>query len=145
VGCIFCAIVRGEAPASVVWEDDRFVAFLDIHPMQAGHTLVIPRRHAPLLADVGEEAAALFGHAARIAAAVRASGLPCDDVNVLLNDGRAANQTVAHAHVHVIPRVYGDLPRLARKLLQRPLQRWLGQPSRAELDRQAAAIRGAVQ
>jgi diadenosine tetraphosphate (Ap4A) HIT family hydrolase len=144
VSCVFCAIVAARAPASIVWEDDRFVALLDIYPVTPGHTLVIPRRHAPLLADVGEEVGALFERAARVAAALRRSGLPCDDVNVVLNDGRAANQSVPHAHVHLVPRVRGDFSRLLRKLLQRPVQRVLGGPAREELDRQAGMIRAAL-
>jgi diadenosine tetraphosphate (Ap4A) HIT family hydrolase len=144
MGCVFCAIVAGRAPASVVWEDERFVAFLDIYPVTVGHMLVVPRRHTPLLADLGDDAAALFGHAVRLAGAMRRSGLPCDDLNLVLNDGRAANQTVPHAHVHVVPRRRGDFGTLLRKLLQRPVQRLLGGPARDELDRQAAAIRLAL-
>jgi len=144
VSCVFCAIVAGRAPASIVWEDDRFVALLDIYPVTPGHTLVIPRRHAPLLADVGAEVGTLFERAARVAEALRRSGLPCDDLNVVLNDGRAANQSVPHAHVHLVPRVRGDFGRLARKLLQRPVQRLLGGPARAELDRQAGLIRAGL-
>ena len=143
--CIFCAIASGRAPASVVHDDERFVALLDIHPLRAGHTLVIPRRHAALLADlVDGEVEALFGLAARIARALRRSGLPCDDVNVVLNDGKAANQTIPHAHVHVLPRLRGDLAAIAGKLLRRPLAPFLGGPPRGELDRQAAIIRAAL-
>ena len=144
MGCVFCAIVAGQAPASIVWEDERFVAFIDIYPVSPGHTLVIPRRHLPLLADLDGDVGPLFAHVARLAAALRRSGLPCDDLNVVLNDGRAANQTVPHAHVHLVPRRRGDFPTLMRKLLQRPIQRILGGPPRAELERQAAAIRAAL-
>ncbi len=142
--CVFCAIAAGRAPASIVWQDERFVAFLDIYPVRPGHTLVIPRRHAPLLADLDGDIGPLFVHAAALAAARRPSGLPCDDLNLVLNDGRAANQTVPHAHVHLVPRRRGDFPTLLRKLAQRPVQRLLGGPDRAALDRDAAAIRAAL-
>jgi histidine triad (HIT) family protein len=143
--CIFCAIVAGRAPASLVEASDRFLVFLDIHPMQPGHALVVPRRHAPLLSDLeGEEAAALFGLARRVALALRRSGLPCDDVTLLLNDGPAANQSVPHAHVHVVPRRRHDLGTIFARLLRRPLGPILGPAPREQLDQQAAAIRAAL-
>ena len=77
---------------------------------------------------------------AELAGAVRASGLPCDDVNLLVNDGPAAGQTVAHAHVHVVPRVGGDLWRVATLLVGRVLP----PAARARLDADAAAITAAL-
>jgi histidine triad (HIT) family protein len=143
--CIFCAIVAGRAPASLIEANDRFLVFLDIHPVQPGHALVVPRRHAPLLADLeAEEAAALFAVARRVALALRHSGLPCDDVTLLLNDGPAANQTVPHAHVHVVPRRRRDLGTIVGRLLRRPLAPILGAVPRETLDGQAAAIRAAM-
>ncbi len=144
-GCIFCAIASGRAPASVVHNDERYLVFLDIYPLRPGHALVIPRRHAATLAELsGAEVEALFALAARVGAALRASGLPCDDVHLVLNDGPAANQTVPHAHVHVVPRRRRDLPAVLGKLLRRPLEPLLGGPPRAALDRQATAIRAAL-
>ncbi len=143
--CIFCAIVAGRAPASLVHDDERFLVFLDIHPVRPGHALVIPRRHAPLLADLSAaEIEALFGLAARVAAALRLSGLPCDDVSLLLNDGPAANQSVPHAHVHLVPRRRHDLARVVGRLLRRPLAPILGPAPRARLDAQATSIRAAL-
>jgi diadenosine tetraphosphate (Ap4A) HIT family hydrolase len=145
VACVFCKIAAGAAPASVIWEDDRFVAFLDIYPVAPGHALVMPRRHAPLLGDLDADVGPLFALAARVAAALRRCGMPCDDINLLVNDGRAAGQTVPHAHVHVLPRRRGDVATVLRKLVQRPAQRFLGGPDRGTLDRQAAAIRAALE
>jgi histidine triad (HIT) family protein len=143
--CIFCAIARGSAPASIVFASDRFLVFMDIQPVQLGHALVVPRRHAPLLADLAaEESEALFGLARRVALALGHSGLPCDGVNLLLNDGPAANQSVPHAHVHVVPRRRGDLGAIVARLARRPLGRILGPAPRARLDEQAAAIRSAM-
>jgi histidine triad (HIT) family protein len=82
---------------------------MDIRPVNAGHLLVVPVRHAAYLADIdGDEAAALMriGHAA--AAALRGSGLPCEGVNLFLADGEAAMQEVFHVHLHVFPRFRGD-------------------------------------
>jgi len=143
--CVFCAIAAGKAPASRIWEDDELIAFMDIHPWRPGHLLVIPRRHAQFVAELGDVAAGrLFAAGVRIAAAVRASGLPCDDVHFLVNDGPAANQTVPHLHLHVLPRRRGDLVRLAVSLLERPLAGLLPAAPRARLDDQAARIRAAL-
>jgi diadenosine tetraphosphate (Ap4A) HIT family hydrolase len=141
--CIFCEIVASRAPASEVLSDERFLAFLDIHPVMPGHALVIPRRHAVLLDELGDEVGDLFAFAVRVAAAARA-GLGCRGVNVLLNDGAAANQTVAHAHVHVIPRRGGDLGALLGRLALRPVQPMLRPTARAELDRVAGILRKAA-
>lgn len=107
--CIFCRILAGEIPGSFVYRDDRSAAFMDIRPVNLGHLLVVPVRHAAHLADLdANEAADLMriGHAA--AAALRASGLPCEGVNLFLADGEAAMQEVFHVHLHVFPRFRGD-------------------------------------
>ena len=107
--CIFCAILRGELPASIVHEDEQVVAFLDINPVNPGHALVIPRAHAVGLADLlTDTGRAMFETGQRIAAAIRSSDLPCDGMNLFLFDGAAAGQTVFHVHLHVIPRLAGD-------------------------------------
>jgi histidine triad (HIT) family protein len=107
--CIFCRIIRGDAPASFVYRDERCSAFLDIRPVNPGHLLVIPNVHAPHLADLDADTAAHImrvGH--RLAAALRASGLRCEGVNLFLADGEAAMQEVFHVHLHVLPRFCGD-------------------------------------
>ena len=143
--CIFCAIAARTAPAHRIYEDDSFVAFLDIYPILPGHTLVIPREHHQFLSGQSDAAAgALFAMGARIGRAIRASELACDDLNYVLNDGPAANQTVAHAHLHLVPRVRGDLRSLARMLLQRPVQTWLGEAPSGRLAEQATIIRRAL-
>ena len=107
--CVFCGILDGKRPASFVYRDDRCAAFMDIRPVNSGHLLVVPVRHAAYLADIDADAAAdlmRVGHAA--AAALRASGLPCEGVNFFLADGEAAMQEVLHVHLHVFPRFRGD-------------------------------------
>lgn len=108
-GCIFCQIISETKPASVVYRDERCLAFLDIRPINDGHLLVIPVRHAAHLADLDpDDGAHLFRIGQKLAGALRASGIPCEGVNLLLSDGRAAMQEVFHVHLHVIPRFAGD-------------------------------------
>ncbi|MGZ8379939.1 MAG: HIT family protein [Gemmatirosa sp.] len=107
--CIFCRILAGEIPGTFVHRDDRCVAFMDIQPVNPGHLLVIPLAHAPHLADIDAETAGhLMTVAHRLAAALRASGLRCEGVNLFLADGAAAMQEVFHVHLHVFPRYRGD-------------------------------------
>ncbi len=110
--CIFCKIVAGELPATIVDEDERTVAFMDINPATRGHALVVPRRHAQDLLsidpeDLGATAAAAQRLAGRMSERLGAAG-----VNVLNSCGAAAWQTVFHFHLHVIPRYAGDPLRL---------------------------------
>lgn len=107
--CVFCKIVKGEIPSSVVAQDDRTFTFLDIRPVNPGHTLVIPKAHAAHLADLpAGTGGALFESGRRIAAALRTCGLRCEGVNLFLADGTVAGQEVAHVHLHVVPRFEGD-------------------------------------
>lgn len=107
--CVFCEIVAGREPASVVFEDERTIAFLDHRPVTPGHMLVVPRAHAAYLADLDpEDGAELFRVGMRGAAALRASSLRCEGVNFHLADGEAAGQEVFHVHLHVIARFAGD-------------------------------------
>jgi diadenosine tetraphosphate (Ap4A) HIT family hydrolase len=107
--CVFCQIVEGAAPASVVYSDATVLAFMDIQPIVPGHVLVIPRRHAQLMSDLqAGEGAACWVIAEMLARAIRGSGLRVEGVNVFVADGEAAFQDVPHFHVHVIPRYAGD-------------------------------------
>ena len=110
--CIFCKIVAGELPATIVDEDERTIAFMDIAPATRGHALVIPRRHARDLLEIGAEdlQAAILG-AQRLAGRAR-ERLAADGVDLLNACGAAAWQTVFHFHIHVIPRYEGDPLRL---------------------------------
>lgn len=107
--CIFCKILAKKLPAHVVYEDEEIIAFLDIRPINPGHSLVIPRTHAASLKDLAPPLAGrLFQVAGKIAAALRKSGLRCEGINVWLADGKAAFQEIPHIHIHVIPRFSGD-------------------------------------
>ena len=137
--CVFCGILAGELPSSIVYRDNLCTAFMDIQPVNPGHVLVIPNQYAPFLADLDEDTGAhLFRIAQRLARALRHSGVRCEGVNLFLADGEAAMQDVFHLHLHVIPRYEGDGfgLRFGPSYLQRP-PRW-------ELDRAAEAIREAL-
>jgi histidine triad (HIT) family protein len=107
--CIFCKILAGELPASIVGEDERTVSFMDINPATRGHALVIPRMHSrDLLRIAPEDLAAVALAAQRLAIRID-ERLGAQGVNVINSCGAAAWQTVFHFHVHVIPR-YADDP-----------------------------------
>ena len=107
--CVFCDIIDGDRPASMVYSDDHLVAFMDIQPVNLGHMLVVPRMHAANLADLEPEVGGrLFQAATKLAAAVRRSSVRCEGVNLFVADGEAAGQEVFHVHLHIIPRFCGD-------------------------------------
>ena len=106
--CIFCRIAAKEAPATIVYEDDWTVAFLDINPGAEGHTLVVPKAHAETLMDMDEQSLSrVFSTTAKIARAVKKS-MNADGIGIYQNNGSAAGQLVMHMHVHVVPRKQGD-------------------------------------
>ncbi|GAT15007.1 HIT family protein [Mycolicibacterium thermoresistibile] len=117
---MFCAIVAGDAPAIRVYEDDDYLAILDIRPFTRGHTLVIPKRHTIDLTDTPPETVAgMVTLGQRIARAARRSGLHADGNNLAINDGKAAFQTVFHIHLHVVPRRNGDKLSFAKGMVLR--------------------------
>jgi diadenosine tetraphosphate (Ap4A) HIT family hydrolase len=132
-GCVFCAIVAGTEPASVIYDDPEVLAFMDIRPINPGHILVVPKRHASNLAELDEPTGAwMFRVAMRLAGALRASGLRCEGVNLFLADGEAAGQEVFHVHLHAVPRFAGDNFSIDAAAPQAP---------RAELEAIAAQLR----
>jgi histidine triad (HIT) family protein len=107
--CLFCKIVAGEVPATVIASDDRTVSFMDINPATRGHALVVPREHSADLHEIGDaDLEAVVAAGRRLAGRAR-DALGADGVNLLNSCGRAAWQTVFHFHLHVIPR-YDDDP-----------------------------------
>jgi len=106
--CIFCRIVAGEIPSAKVYEDDEVLAFLDISPVNPGHTLVIPKAHTPdLLATSPAVVAAVMQRIPPIARAVLRT-TEADGVGLIQVNGAAAGQEVFHLHFHIIPRYSGD-------------------------------------
>jgi len=106
--CIFCAIAKGEAPATIVASDERTVAFMDIMPATRGHLLVIPRAHYQDVLSVDPGDLAATATMAKAMAQRVKDKLDADGVNLLNSCGRAAWQTVFHFHIHVIPRYVDD-------------------------------------
>jgi histidine triad (HIT) family protein len=105
-GCVFCAIIAGQAPAHLVFEDDICIGFLDTRPLFPGHTLVVPRVHRETLRDVPrEELEPLLSNAQRVSRALD-DALGAQGTFVALND--RISQSVPHVHVHVVPRRKGD-------------------------------------
>jgi len=137
-GCIFCDIISGNGQASIVYQDDLCTGFMDIQPVNPGHVLIVPNRHATHLADLlPETGGQMFRVAQHIAAALRKSGVRCEGVNLFVADGEAAGQDVFHVHLHVIPRYTGD------GFGFRFGPAYGTRPPRAELDRLAEQIRHA--
>jgi histidine triad (HIT) family protein len=110
--CLFCKIVAGELPATIVDEDERTIAFMDINPATRGHALVIPRSHSADLLSVEPEDLAAAAFAARRLAARAKERLRADGVNLVNSCGAVAWQSVFHFHIHVIPRYEDDPLRL---------------------------------
>ena len=132
-GCIFCAIARGQAEASIVHENESVIAFMDLQPVTPGHLLVIPKAHAVGLEDLREDVGVqVWKVAHQLGRALRRSGLRCEGVNLFLADGEAAFQEVFHVHLHVFPRFTGDPFRIDAD--------WRVH-ERDQLDKTAAAVR----
>ncbi len=106
--CLFCKIVEKKIPAEIVYEDAKVIAFLDIKPVNPGHSLVIHRHHYENILDTPEtDMQDLIVGAKKVATMLISAGL-ADGVNIGMNNKQAANQLILHAHLHVIPRKTGD-------------------------------------
>ena len=133
--CVFCRIVRGELPATVVFEDEATLAFMDIGSVNPGHMLLAARQHVENLQGMeGELAGALFRSACRAAKAIEAVYRP-HGISVYQANGTAAGQTVFHAHIHVLPRWEND-----GLTFTWPVKN----PPREELERVAAQLRAVL-
>jgi histidine triad (HIT) family protein len=106
--CIFCKIIAGDVPGTIVAEDERTVAFMDISPATRGHALVVPRRHVPDLGAIDDGDLAAVAAAARRLATRAKEAFGADGVNLINSWGSAGWQTVFHFHMHVIPRYEDD-------------------------------------
>ena len=109
MACPFCNIISEEAPAHIVAEQERVIAFMDINPVSVGHALVVPRAHEERWTRLdSEDAAAAMACAQQVGRAVQKAFDDVAGVNLLATEGEAAGQDVLHAHIHVIPRRPGD-------------------------------------
>lgn len=106
--CIFCKIVAKEIPATVVFEDEDVLVFMDIGPIIKGHALVIPKKHYDPITETPDEMLAKMHITAKKIASAQMNAFGADGVNILQNNGKASGQEVEHIHVHVIPRFVND-------------------------------------
>lgn len=135
--CIFCRIAAGTAPASIVAETSDVLAFMDINQPTPGHVLVIPRAHVRDIYEMDPEtAASLFRLTVHVAKAVK-RGLAPDGLTLIQANEQAGQQHVFHFHMHILARYASDGDRIRLGWKPNP-------PAPQELDRLAAAIRGAL-
>ncbi len=106
--CLFCKIVAGEIPAEKVYEDDTVFAFLDIHPVNIGHTLVIPKAHSTNLYDISDNTLAhMMVVLKKLSIAIK-EAVGADGINIEMNNEPVAGQIIFHTHLHIVPRFQGD-------------------------------------
>jgi len=111
--CLFCKIVRGEIPASKVFEDEELFAFHDIHPVAPVHFMIIPKLHLASLADADEQHAALLGKMLLLAPRLaKQQGLD-NGFRTVINTGKGGGQEVFHLHIHVIGG--GNIPPMVKR------------------------------
>lgn len=140
--CIFCKIVDGSIPSIKIYEDDLVMSFMDIYPLRRGHVLIIPKLHQQKMHLLPIETRARLVHtASRIAEAIYSSSIKPDAVHYMVNDGPAAEQTVPHVHMHVLPRHKGDRWNFLLRLLRKPFDMALGPMPGETLNMDAKAIR----
>lgn len=139
--CIFCKIVAKLETASILYEDDEFIAFMDAYPLTTGHCLVIPKKHLVRLESLNAKSRAkLFNIGHKIIEAQKKARFGIQGTNLLINDGKAANQTVPHLHLHLIPRENGDLLKSLPKLFLHLTGLFGVQTARTKLNQQAELI-----
>lgn len=106
--CLFCSIVKKEIKSFTIYEDEHSVAFLDIHPCSAGHTVCIPKRHMSTFLEMREEEIGGFWEGAQKVLALLKENLSADGFTIGINHGKVSGQSVDHMHLHLIPRYKGD-------------------------------------
>ncbi len=140
--CVFCQIVAGELPVSKIYEDENFLVIMDAYPLTPGHALIIPKQHQQYLDGITpENQHRLFELGSTLMKSVGKAGFGEGDSNLLLNDGKQANQTVPHIHLHVIPRSKHDFLKNLPKLILHVTGLFGIQTKRAKLDEHAKSIR----
>ena len=102
--CLFCKIIDGQLPCHKVYEDEFIIAFLDIQPLTRGHTLIIPKEHASSMDQLSLESAAALGKALPIVSSAVTKATEVTAYNLIQNNGHEAGMSIAHVHVHIIPR-----------------------------------------
>ncbi|MFZ2303797.1 MAG: HIT family protein, partial [Minisyncoccia bacterium] len=106
--CLFCKIIAGEIPSTKVYEDDIVLAFLDIHPVNIGHTLVIPKAHHTNLYETPNETLSRMMTVVKKLSTAIKGALSADGINIEMNNDPIAGQIIFHTHIHIVPRFSGD-------------------------------------
>lgn len=106
--CIFCKIIRGEIHSQKIWEDENFLAVLDVFPVGEGHTLLIPKKHFSNLLDVEKNYSEKYVDALKKVGTKLMKKYDSSGFNIVLNNGADAGQVINHVHFHLLPRKKGD-------------------------------------
>ena len=106
--CIFCKIAKGEIDSVKIWEDEKILAFLDVNPLTKGHSLIIPKNHFENVFDIEPEILKEIIVLAKNLAGQVKNNLGAEGVNLINASGRAAEQSVFHFHLHIVPRYEND-------------------------------------
>jgi histidine triad (HIT) family protein len=106
--CIFCKIVRKQAPSSIIYEDEKVLVFLDIRPLNMGHTLVIPKAHYVDIFDIPENELSQMHKVSKLISFAVKKATDADGISIIQQNGKAAGQDIFHIHVHVVPRFEGQ-------------------------------------
>ena len=133
--CIFCKIASGEIPSAKVYEDDKYVAFLDINPVNKGHTLVIPKEHYEDITRLPSNLNHSYMDVIKKVGLAVQQSLDLEGFNIIINTGKPAGQVIYHVHCHIIPRVDGD-----------GFEQWKGNPyvSNEEVESYTKTISGFI-
>jgi histidine triad (HIT) family protein len=143
--CIFCKIIAGSLPAAHVYRDEQCVAFMDVHPLGAGHVLLIPLQHVEKLEQLQESTRQhLYGVFDKLVAAQRRAGFGIEGTHLIVNDGKATNQHIPHAHLHLVPRERGDALGFGWRMLLHFSGIFGFRTPHARLQAQADAIAGQI-
>lgn len=106
--CLFCKIIAGEIPSSKVYEDNTCYAFLDINPVNIGHTLLVPKEHSTNLYETSDEDLARMAPVIKKLSVAIKSAVGADGINIEMNNDSVAGQLIFHTHIHIVPRFEGD-------------------------------------
>jgi len=140
--CVFCEVVNKKAPASIVYEDENCIAIMDIFPVRLGHALVISKHHAQHLRELSPfHREHLFNTANKIIVAQSRCGIPFQAANLIVNDGKEANQHVPHVHIHLIPRTKKDTLSFVTSFFTRMFKVFGQDSKRKRLDETAQRIK----
>ena len=106
--CLFCKIIKGEIPSAKVYEDEHSFAFLNIRPINPGHTLLVPKKHFANLYEMPDEILANLAPIIKKLGVAIKKAVSADGINIGMNNDPAAGQLVFHAHIHIMPRFKND-------------------------------------